>query len=187
MSPNFHVPYLASFQQGGRFDHLQTKIPITAKTYLMLKPVVGHARNFLYPINTHALEEGDVKEVETINIQQLKLLRVMLQIRQWEAVHQTVLRTHSGRDLYLRLATSLLEDEGKPKALKYLQGQMTERSTRERIKEFQAQGLIDFVSHESDQRTKFAMPTKKFVAELNEHLNCIKHICEQEFLMIDKQ
>jgi hypothetical protein len=127
-----------------------------------------------------------VKEIKTINVQQSKLLRVMLQIRQWEIGNQSALRTRSGRDLYMRLAASLLEDQEKPKSLKYLQGQMTERSTRERIKDFHAQGLIDFVGHEADRRTKCAIPTKKFVTQLNEHLSYLRHLCEHEFLMIDK-
>lgn len=127
-----------------------------------------------------------MNEKKDLVLHQPHLLRVMLQIRQWESGRQAELKTMSGRDLYLRLAASLLEDEDKPQSFKSLQGDMTERATRQRIKEFHAHGLIEVDSHQPDHRTKRAVPTPKFVSRLNQHLDLLKILCEQEFLMIEK-
>jgi len=128
----------------------------------------------------------DVNEKTDLVLHQPNLLRVMLQIHQWEVGQQGELKTLSGRDLYLRLAAGLLEDDCKPQSLKFLQGQMTERATRQRIREFQAHGLIEVEASQPDQRTKRAVPTEKFVSRLNQHLDFLMHLCEQEFLMIHK-
>lgn len=114
------------------------------------------------------------------------LLRVMLQVRQWESRQLDVLQTFSGRELYLCLAASLLED-AKPQSFKSLQGQMTERATRQRIKAFEALGLIEVDSNQIDHRTKRAVPTKEFIRNLNQHLDLLMHLCEQEFVMISKK
>lgn len=128
----------------------------------------------------------DVIEKTDPVIHRPQLLRVMIQIRQWEMRQPDELQTMSGRDLYLRLAASLLQNDGKPQALKSLQGDMTERAIRIRIKEFQKQGLIELDANQFDQRTKRAVPTEKFVNRLNQHLDLLMHLCEQEFFMIDK-
>ena len=87
-----------------------------------------------------------------------ELLRVLMQIHQWECHQQEEMATISGRDLYFRLAVGLLEDDEMPQNLKLLQGPLTERATRQRIKEFQADGLLDVIqSQSSDLRTKRAV------------------------------
>ena len=116
-----------------------------------------------------------------------ELLRVLMQIHQWECNQQEELGTKSGRDLYLRLAVGLLEDDETPQNLKLLQGSLTERATRQRIKEFQANGLLDVIQPQSsDLRTKRAVPTAKFVHRLNLHLDLLMQMCEAHFVMIKK-
>lgn len=114
------------------------------------------------------------------------LLRVLIQIHEWEDRQQQALQTLSGRNLYFRLASSYLDVSQSPQQLKCLQGRTTERATRQRMREFQELGLVDISNHESDQRSKTAIPTEKFLLNLNQHLDQIKHMCDQRFLMLDK-
>jgi hypothetical protein len=116
-----------------------------------------------------------------------ELLRVLMQIHQWECTQQEEVGTISGRDLYLRLAVGLLEDDEMPQTLKFLQGPLTERATRQRIREFQANGLLDLIQPQSsDLRTKRAVPTAKFVNRLNLHLDLMMQMCEAHFVMIKR-
>ena len=93
----------------------------------------------------------------------------------------------SGRDLYWRLAVGLLEDREISKNLKLFQGSLTARATRQRIQEFQANGLLEVIQRQStDLRTKQAIPTAKFVDRLNLHLDLLMQMCEVHFLMIKK-
>lgn len=124
---------------------------------------------------------------ESSRVRHPELLRVLLQIHQWECNQLEELGTISGRDLYLRLAAGLLEDDQTPQTLKLLQGPMTERATRQRIKDFEANGLLDVIQpSSSDLRTKRAVPTTKFVHRLNSHLALLMQICEENFVMIKK-
>jgi hypothetical protein len=124
---------------------------------------------------------------ESSRVRHPELLRVLMQIHQWECNQLEELGTISGRDLYLRLAAGLLEDDQTPQTLKLLQGPMTERATRQRIKDFEANGLLDVIQRpSSDLRTKRAVPTTKFVHRLNSHLALLMQICEENFVMIKK-
>jgi hypothetical protein len=116
-----------------------------------------------------------------------ELLRILMQIHLWECNEQEEIGTISGRDLYFRLAVGLLEDDEMPQTLKLLQGPLTERATRQRIKAFQANGLLDVIQQQtSDLRTKRAVPTAKFVNRLNLHLDLIMQMCEAHFVMVKR-
>ena len=114
-----------------------------------------------------------------------ELLRVLMQIHQWECSQTEVMGTISARDLYLRLAVGLLQDDQIPQNLKLLQGPLTERATRRRITEFKALGLLDLTkSRSSDLRTKRAVPTAKFVNQLNLHMDLL--MLQKNFVMMKK-
>lgn len=114
------------------------------------------------------------------------LLKIMIQIRDWEDSELRVLQTISGRNLYFRIAATYLNDSQLPQQLKLLQGGVTERSTRQRLREFEEMGLIDITDNETDRRTKSAIPTEKFLQHLNGHLDLLKKICDQQFLLLNK-
>jgi hypothetical protein len=116
------------------------------------------------------------------------LLQILIDINQWEVHQGRELQTISGRDLYFLIAATLLTDaDGKPQSLKLLNGRMTDRATRNRIREFQELGLVDVVDNEDDARTKRVVPTEKFIRRLNHHLHLFKQLCGVRYLMIDKR
>ncbi len=116
------------------------------------------------------------------------LLQILIDISLWEVHQGRELQTISGRDLYFLIAATLLTDaDGKLQSLKLLNGRMTDRATRNRIREFQELGLIDVVDNEDDARTKRVVPTEKFIRRLNHHLHMFKQLCGVRYLMVDKR
>lgn len=116
------------------------------------------------------------------------LLQILIDINLWEVHQGRELQTISGRDLYFLIAATLLTDaDGKLQSLKLLNGRMTDRATRNRIREFQELGLVDVVDNEDDARTKRVVPTEKFIRRLNHHLHLFKQLCGVRYLMIDKR
>jgi hypothetical protein len=115
------------------------------------------------------------------------LLRILIDINQWEVHQGRELQTISGRDLYFMIAATLLTDaDGKSQSLKLLNGRMTDRATRNRIREFQELGLVEVIDNEDDARTKRVVPTEKFIRRLNHHLHLFKQLCEVRYLMVVK-
>jgi DNA-binding MarR family transcriptional regulator len=115
------------------------------------------------------------------------LLRIMIQIRNWEGCHHKELKTLSGQELYFRIAETYLKHPGKDQHLKQLAGAHTERATRLKLREFEEQGLINVLNNTEDHRTKRVIPTAKFLKILNAHMSLVKQICDEQYLMIDKK
>ncbi len=114
-----------------------------------------------------------------IVIQQPEFLRLLIQLHEWEGSHLHELKTNSGRDLYLKLAESLIQDTEVSRSLKLLKGPLTDRATRLRVRDFQREGLVEILSNPQDFRTRTAKPTIKFVNRLNKHLSAMKQIFEK--------
>jgi hypothetical protein len=114
------------------------------------------------------------------------LLRIMIQIREWEDGQLLALQTISGRYLYFRIAACYLQGGHTSQHLKVFQGGVTERAMRQRMREFEAMGLIQMEDNQSDKRTKKVIPTEKFLLHLNQHLEFLRLILSQNYLMFDK-
>lgn len=115
------------------------------------------------------------------------LLQILIEINQWEDSQGRELQTVSGRDLYFKIAATLLDESvGKKRPLKLLSGRITDRATRSRIREFQELGLVEVVDNEDDARTKRVVPTDKFIRRLNHHLHLFKQLCDARYLMVLK-
>jgi hypothetical protein len=124
---------------------------------------------------------------KTQPITDTNLLHVLIELNQWEDSQCPELQTVSGRDLYYKVAASMLvNDSDKTQPLKLLSGRVTDRATRIRIREFQALGLVTVVESENDARTRRVVPTALFASRLNEHVSWFKRLCNQRFLMLDR-
>ena len=124
-------------------------------------------------------------EDKTIN--DPNFLRILIEINQWEDKHGRELQTVSGRGLYFRIVSTLLNDTtNKKQPLKLLSGRITDRATRNRIREFQALGLVKVLGGDQDARTKRVMPTEKFIERLNSHSQMFRWFCNKHYLMLDK-
>lgn len=124
---------------------------------------------------------------EEMGVSEPHLLRILIEINQWEDSHRRELQTISGRDLYFRIAASMLEDAtGKKQPLKLLSGRITDRATRSRIREFEALGLVEVVGNEEDARTRRVIPTGEFIRRLNQHLHMFKRFFDKWYLMVER-
>ena len=119
-------------------------------------------------------------------VQDHKLLKVVVQVQRWESLQQSIFQTRSGRELYFRVAETLLVDRARSQHLKWLNGAMTGRATRDRLKEFENSGWLAIERMGSDLRTKQIAPTEKFTNQLNLHLQILRLAINEDFLLIDK-
>jgi hypothetical protein len=90
-----------------------------------------------------------INEFEQL-VHEPSLLRVMIKIRNLEDSQLQVLQIISGRNLYFRIASSYLNDTEMPQRLKMLQGGVTERAIRQRMREFEKMGLIYIFDSHTD-------------------------------------
>ena len=74
----------------------------------------------------------------------------------------------------------------KYQSLKFLPGRITDRAMRQRVREFQALGLVGVESNSMDSRTKQLVPTKESVVKLNQHVLLRRQICDRYMFLIDK-
>lgn len=130
--------------------------------------------------------ERCVQQLEHHRIADPSLLRILIELNDAEDAQRRELQTVSGRDLYFRIAASLLADATcKQQSLKLLSGRMTDRAMRIRIREFEALGLIKLVVNAGDARTKQVVPTEEFIKRLNYHTQLFKQLCTARHLMIE--
>ena len=121
-----------------------------------------------------------------LQVHEPNLPRVMIQFREWEYGQLPALQTISGRYLYFRIAACYLQGTQASQLLKVLQVGVTVHALRQRMREFEAMGLIQIQDCKSDQSTKKVIPTEKFLQHLKHHLEFLRYICDQKFLMFDK-
>lgn len=115
-------------------------------------------------------------------------LRLLIALNHWEGSDQNDFQTVSSRELFYLMAESLL-DKGqtlKYQTLKFLNGRLTERAMRQRVREFEVLGLITTRSNPADIRRKKLMATDKFIALLNKNVMLQRQICEQNMHLIDR-
>lgn len=116
------------------------------------------------------------------------LLRILIEINRWEDSQGRELQTVSGRDLYFRIAATLLDDPtDKKQPLTLRSVRMTDRATSNRIREFQVLGLVEVMQSDLDTRSRRVVPTDKFVTRLNHRLHLFKQLCDVRYFMVDKR
>jgi hypothetical protein len=115
-------------------------------------------------------------------------LRMLIDLNHWEGSIHNEFQTDSSRELFFQIAESVLSDTQAPKyqTLKFLAGRLTERAMRQRVREFQALGLATVTASLVDSRTKQLVPTKEFIAKLNQHVLLRRQICDRHMFLIDK-
>jgi hypothetical protein len=125
--------------------------------------------------------------INLCKVKEFALLQVLIAINDLEDDGQLELQTITGRNLYFRTAAKLINNSVNPtKQIKSFTGRQSDRAMRQRMREFELQGLINIGNKGRDKRTKNAVPTEKFINQLNEHLALIREICNSQFLMIEK-
>ncbi len=115
------------------------------------------------------------------------LVQIVVEMNRWEDDHRPELQTISGRQLYFGIASNLLtSSEIKTQSMKLLDGRVTGRAIRTRMREFQKMELVEVSGNLLDARNRQALPTEKLISKLNQHTQLLKHLCELRYLMIDK-
>lgn len=117
---------------------------------------------------------------------QIQLLDLLIELNDFEGLQHRELKTLSGRSLYYQLAKSILDDRKKHSFLKQRIGRLSERSLRNRMRDFEATQLLERQPDVLDARTRKLVPTKKFVDMVEQHLNFCQKKLESRFFLIEK-
>jgi hypothetical protein len=120
------------------------------------------------------------------------MLEIAVQVHNWESEHFPELETMSGRFIFLSLVTYFYKDQQKntdklPLKSIYRTDNISEKSIRNKLKDFKAQGLIQFVSLEKDGRGKCAVPTKQLIKRLIEYAEQINYIIRNHYYLVAVQ
>ena len=109
-------------------------------------------------------------------------LLCLADLNAWERENIPYIKTTSGRDLYFALARfTLLQDSDTTPSLKTLVLGLTSRAMRQRIREFEAEGLIITVQHETDARSRVLKPTQKLLDTFDLHVGLMRRVFRQHF------
>lgn len=119
-------------------------------------------------------------------LNEFALLATMIRVREWEEVNLPELKTLSGRNLYFRIAKYLVAPPAEATRLKLLSGNVSDRATRARIREFEKLGFIHLSENQTDHRSRNLNPTTKYLEKVNLHLWAVKKICSENFVMIER-
>lgn len=120
----------------------------------------------------------------------LKFLKVICELHEWESQYLDVTATQAGRYLYLNIARQLQEQRGGTSAfLKgiYYNKDLSERALRYKIREFEDDGLIEFETNTDDKRTKKILATPELLSKLNAHAHGFSRMVSSEFLIFPKK
>ncbi len=109
-------------------------------------------------------------------------LLCIAELNAWERQHVPYIKTATGRDLYFALAhSSLLQDNPCSVPLKTLLTCSTDRAMRQRLREFEALGLIIIQPHKTDARWRTVQPTAKLLAVFDAHTREMRRIFQKRF------
>lgn len=117
-----------------------------------------------------------------------RFLRLLIDLQRGEGVAPDGLHIPSMRELFFRVAESLLDDAqaSKYQTLKFLSDLFTDRAMRQRIRDFEALGLITVQANSNDTRTKQLVPTHAFFSYFNRYVALQRQVCERHMHLIDK-
>ena len=114
-------------------------------------------------------------------------LLCIAELNKWERQHVPYLKSASGRDLYFALAhCSLLRKEPTQTTLKSLLMGLTDRAMRQRLREFEALGLITLAPHDTDARARTVQPTPKLLDVFDAHTTEMRRIFQTRFTFVPK-
>ena len=129
------------------------------------------------------------KEVEQFqNIR--TMLKIVVAIQNWENENLPELETTSGRFIFLYLLSYFCNQtnpltESTPLKSIYRTDRISEKSIRNKLKDFHAEGLIQFVSLSEDMRSKCAIPTDLLIRKIINYAERIHYIMRSHYYLVD--
>ena len=118
------------------------------------------------------------------------MLQIAVDIHNWESEHMRELETTSGRFIFLNLINYFCKNEHQlamPSPLKsiYRTDKISEKSIRNKLKDFNSSGLVEYVSIQSDGRSKCAIPTNQMIKRLMVYSEQVNYIIRNHFYLVD--
>lgn len=120
-------------------------------------------------------------------IDDLKMLRVLIELNQLHIGDEDIFKTASGRDIFYGISASFINKSYAKKAnLKAITSVVSDRALRTRLREFQRLGLLRVIANASDGRVRIIDPTQIFVDHVNKKLSDLSVILKKHFYLIEK-
>jgi len=129
-------------------------------------------------------------------MQEFQKMKTMLQIasdiHNWESEHMKELETMSGRFIVLNLVNYFCKNNPNtastsPLKSIYRTDNISEKSIRNKLKEFNLNGLIRYTNLKSDGRSKCAIPTDEMINRLINYSEQINIIIRNHFYLVEIQ
>jgi hypothetical protein len=120
----------------------------------------------------------------------LKILKGLIELSQWEWTNIPVINSVIGRHVYLSLASELLSksDDSGPRSLKQVLNHPghTDRAIRIKLLEMERMGLVTRAYSEGDKRVRPVVPTAAFAELLEKHAKFYRSLLEKDFILLEK-
>ena len=118
------------------------------------------------------------------------MLQIVVAIQNWEIENLPELETTSGRFIFLNLLSYFSSQthplaESTPLKSIYRTERISEKSIRNKLKDFHSEGLIQFVSLSEDMRSKCAIPTNLLIRKIINYAEQIHYIIRTHYYLVD--
>jgi uncharacterized radical SAM superfamily protein len=118
------------------------------------------------------------------------MLQIVVAIQNWENENLPELETTSGRFIFLNLLSYFCNEsnplaESSPLKSIYRTDKISEKSIRNKLKDFHSDGLIQFVSLSEDMRSKCAIPTDLLIRKIINYAEQINYIIRSHYYLVD--
>lgn len=127
-----------------------------------------------------------MKQTETED----SFLAVMQAIHEWEIENLTEFSCSGGKFIFKNLVNHFCQSSTDsithlPLKRIYHNSEISEKTIRNKLRELEDAGLIQFVSDSQDKRIKYAVPTHQLVSKLIAYAENINYILKSNFYLIE--
>jgi hypothetical protein len=138
-----------------------------------------------------------VRPTQTLQLEELAmhLLAAVSELHSWEIQNCPFLRTVSGRKLYFGMIRQCLQSKNGNQSLSvdtlkelyYGDGlSITERGARIKLREFEADGIVQSSQSSEDRRSKCITPTQKLLQQMTNHSEAALKILSKHLIVVKR-
>lgn len=114
-------------------------------------------------------------------------LSVLAELHDWEHANMPFITTSTGRALYFAIVREFFSNPDVAPRVKSLNGWVSDKALRVRIREFASLGLLHVKDHETDKRNHCVIPTAKLIDLFEEHRVAMRDAIKKRFYYVNKE
>jgi hypothetical protein len=125
-----------------------------------------------------------------VNNIEKNIFTALVEVYRWEWDALPSMRSLVGRHVYFCIAREVLRPEnarsGQPLKLVLFHPEFTPRAIRMKLREFELEGLIEFLPHETDKRSRRLVPTQSLLNIMGKHAQMLHQTIEKTTYCVEK-